>query len=149
MNIVGITGRLTADPELKTTASGTAVCTFDMAVQRPRKSDTTDFFTVTAWRGNAEFITRYFRKGQRIEVNGMLITRDWTDKQGNKRRAVEIEAEQIGFGESKRDSASAFGGGTSEASTPSAGVPTASAQGFSTAEQTDFEEITGDDELPF
>ena len=132
MNTICISGRLTAKPELKHTNNDVAVCTFDVAVPRPRKNDVTDFIRCTAWRGTAEFVSKYFDKGQRIEVIGSLTSREWEDKNGNKRREWEIETDLVMFGESKRESA----------------APAQTAQAFSTAAQGDFEEIT-DDELPF
>lgn len=137
MNSICISGRLTAKPELKQTSNGVSVCTFDVAVQRPRKNDITDFIRCTAWRGTAEFVSKFFEKGQRIEVIGALTSRDWEDKNGNKRRDWEVDAELVMFGESKRENVSHMS------------PQMAAAQGFTTAAAQDFEEITGDDELPF
>lgn len=105
-NKVIIGGRLTADPELKTTPSGVSVTTFTVAVNRlSRKSDkpAADFFTVTAWRETAEFITRYFRKADTTCIEGRLEVRSWTDQTGAKRHATEIVAERALFVDSKSD----------------------------------------------
>lgn len=101
MNIVILSGRLTTDPELKTTQSGTPVCTFVLAVDRPTKDDNADFPTVVAWRETAEFVSRYLSKGRNIIVRGELRTRNYEDKQGNKRKATEVQADRIEFADSK------------------------------------------------
>lgn len=99
-------GRLTADPELRQTPSGTAVCTFTVAVER-RFSDPgngerqTDFLDVVAWKGTAEFVSQYFSKGKMIIVEGAIQTRSYEDRNGNKRKAVEIVADNVQFGEPK------------------------------------------------
>ena len=97
MNIVAIMGRLTADPELRTTQSGTSVTSFTVAVDREFKKDETDFLNVVAWRQTADFITRYFRKGKMIAIVGSIQTRVYEDKNGNKRTATEIIAEKASF----------------------------------------------------
>lgn len=102
-------GRLTRDPELRHTQSGTAVASFSLAVERDFKDKTTgerttDFIDVVAWRGTAEFVSRFFTKGRMAVVVGSLQIRDWTDKEGNKRRTAEVIAESVYFGDSKRDS---------------------------------------------
>lgn len=100
-NKVIIGGRLTADPELKTTPSGISVVSFVVAVNRnykgPDGKQVTDFLNVTAWRGTAEFITRFFRKASSICVVGSIQTRSWTDQQGQKRFATEIVADEAYF----------------------------------------------------
>lgn len=101
MNVIAITGRLTETPELKTTTDNKPVCDFRVAVPRPHKKDVTDFFTCVAWNKNAEFITRFFRKGQKIEINGMLVTRSY-EKEGKKHTLTEILCETVNFGESKQ-----------------------------------------------
>ena len=97
MNIVAIMGRLTADPELRTTSSGTSVTSFTVAVDREFKKDETDFLNVVAWRQTADFITRYFKKGKMIAIVGSIQTRVYEDKNGNKRTATEIIAEKASF----------------------------------------------------
>lgn len=100
-NKVIMIGRLVADPELRTTPNGVNVASFRVAVNRPRDKEKSDFFNVVAWRQNAEFITRYFSKGKLIGIEGSLQTRDYTDKEGNRRTAFEIQAERAFFTESK------------------------------------------------
>lgn len=101
MNNVIISGRLTADPELKTTPSGVSVCTFIVAVDRPSKDDTADFPIVVAWRQTAEFVAKYLAKGRKVIVQGEIRTRNYEDKDGNKRKATEIQAERVEFADSK------------------------------------------------
>lgn len=92
LNSIIIMGRLTAHPELKKTPSGVSVCSFSICSERDYGEHEKDFFDVVAWRGTAEFICRNFEKGQMILIHGHLQTRNWTDKQGNKRHSVEIVA---------------------------------------------------------
>lgn len=112
MNIVAIMGRLTADPELRTTSSGTSVTSFTVAVDREFKKDETDFLNVVAWRQTADFITRYFKKGKMIAIVGSIQTRVYEDKNGNKRTATEIIAEKASFCGDKNE------GGKDTAETP-------------------------------
>lgn len=95
-------GRLCADPEMRTTPEGTNVTTFRIAVNRSHNRDKADFITVVAWRKTAEFICNYFYKGSAIGVEGAIQTRDYTDKEGNKRNAVEVVADNVFFVESKK-----------------------------------------------
>lgn len=107
LNTAILMGRLTADPELKTTNSGLSVTSFCVAVDRRYQKDgekQADFINVTAWRQNAEFICKYFRKGQMIAVQGSIQTRNYEDKNGNKRTAVEIVADNVSFCGSKSES---------------------------------------------
>ncbi len=113
-NKVILMGRITHDLELKTTPNGISVCHFQMAVDRRYQTKgeekKTDFFRVTAWRQTAEFITRYFRKGSMILVEGELQTGSYTDKNGNNVNVVEVVADQVSFtGEKKDDNAAAQG----------------------------------------
>lgn len=108
LNHIVIMGRLTRDPELKTTNSGIPVVSFSIAVDRDFADKESgergvDFIDVTAWRHTAEFVSRYFTKGRMAVVSGRLQTRNWTDKDGNKRKAVEVVAENVYFGDSKRN----------------------------------------------
>lgn len=107
LNCAVILGRLTADPELKHTPNGNAVTSFSVAVNRSYAKEgedrQVDFIDVVAWRNTAEFICKYFSKGQAIAVQGAIQTRSYTDSNGNKRKAVEIMAEKVGFGERKQD----------------------------------------------
>lgn len=111
-NKVIIGGRLTADPELKTTPSGISVVSFTVAVNRrfgskAGEESTADFFNVTAWRQTAEFVSKYFRKASSICIVGSLQTRNWTDAQGNKRYAVEIVADEASFVDAKNEAPAA------------------------------------------
>lgn len=101
MNNVIISGRLTADPELKCTPSGVSVCTFIVAVDRQSKDDVADFPIVVAWRQTAEFVSKYLAKGRKVIVQGEIRTRNYEDKDGNKRKATEIQAERVEFADSK------------------------------------------------
>lgn len=107
LNHIVLMGRLTRDPELRRTGSGTAVASFSLAVERdyaPQGQDReTDFIDVVAWRSTAEFVDKYFTKGQMAVVSGRLQIRSWTDKEGNKRRTAEVVADNVYFGEPKRD----------------------------------------------
>lgn len=128
MNIIAISGRLTKDPELRRTTSGKAVTTFTVATDRPGVRDKTDFLDCVAWEKKAEFVSRYFRKGQRIEVSGVLTTRNY-EKDGVKRKATEVRCDQVFFGEPKQSDAGPV---------PQPGPPE------------DFQEVDGDDDdLPF
>lgn len=102
-------GRLTRDPELRYTGSNTPVVSFSLAVDRDIAdrdgNRATDFFDVTAWRSTAEFVSKYFRKGSLVAVTGRLQNREWTDKDGNKRRSIEIVADNVYFAESKKTAA--------------------------------------------
>lgn len=104
-NLVVLTGRLTSDPELKTTQSNVSVTSFCIAVQRRYKSGEepiTDFINIVAWRGTAEFVAKYFKKGNTIGIEGSIQTRKYTDRDGNNRVAFEVLAGNVQFVESKR-----------------------------------------------
>lgn len=107
LNVVALTGRLVEDPELKTTTNGVSVCSFRIAVGRdyaPQGQERkADFINVVAWRGTAEFVAKFFRKGQMIAVNGSIQTRQYEDRRGNKRTAVEVVAGSVSFCGSKAD----------------------------------------------
>ena len=118
LNRITLMGRLTRDPELRHTQSGVAVASFSLACDRDFKDKATgekatDFIDVVAWRQTGEFVSKYFTKGRMAVVEGRLQLRDWTDKEGNKRRSAEIVADNVYFGDSKRD---AEGGGGPAAS---------------------------------
>ena len=106
LNKIIIMGRLTIDPELRRTGSGTAVTSFSLACDRDFKSQSgdkdTDFFDVVAWKNTAEFVSKYFSKGRMAVVEGRLQIRDWTDKAGNKRTTAEVVADNVYFADSKR-----------------------------------------------
>ena len=107
LNNIVIMGRLTRDPELRRTSSGVAVASFTLACERdfaPQgEARGTDFIDIVAWRYTAEFVEKYFSKGQMAVVSGRLQIRNWEDKKGNKRRSAEILADHVYFGEAKRD----------------------------------------------
>ena len=140
MNQVVLMGRLTRDPELRRTQSGTAVTSFTIAVDRGFKDSDgerkTDFIDCVAWKGTGEFISKYFTKGQMMVVTGSLQIRDWTDKDGNKRRSVEVLVNRAYFtGSSKNDYAD---------------NPTASHNDLTPVSGSEFAEMTEDDgDLPF
>jgi len=161
LNHIVIMGRLTRDPELRRTGSGIAVASFTVAVDRDfgnRESGEreTDFIDCVAWRQTGEFVSKYFTKGRMAVVSGRLQIRNWTDKDGNKRRSAEIVADNVYFGDSKRDgesSGSSYGGNAyggssySAPATPSYGGYTAPA---ASAPASDFAMLDDDDaQLPF
>jgi len=148
MNKVILLGRLTANPELKQTNSGISFTRFRLAVNRSyvrqgeeRKAD---FIDIVCWRNTAEFVDRYFVKGQQVAVCGSLQVRDWQDQQGNTRRSYEVVADEVFFADSKRDSAGS-GSGAPIGDFPGSNMP---APDFISA-GADFEELTEDDGLPF
>ena len=149
LNKIIIMGRLTRDPELRRTQSGTAVTSFSLAVDRDFKSQSgekeTDFIDIVAWRGTAEFVSKYFTKGRMAVVEGRLQIRDWTDRDGGKRRSAEVIADNVDFGDSKRE------GGSDYSPAPAYGTP-APSRGYAAPAggQSDFAEIGEEDgELPF
>ena len=95
MNTISITGRLTDNPELKTTQSGVYVCQYRLAVKRPKVKDTTDFLTVVSWRKGAEYLATYGRKGDMVAVTGVLTARSWEDRDGHKRTAYEVVSDTV------------------------------------------------------
>ena len=107
LNKIVLMGRLTRDPELRRTQSGTPVASFALAVDRDFKSQNgekeTDFIDVVVWRNTAEFVSKYFSKGRMAIVEGRLQIRDWTDKDGGNRRSAEVVADNVYFGDSKRE----------------------------------------------
>ena len=112
LNRIILMGRLTRDPELRHTGSGTAVASFSLAVERDFRDKTsgqktTDFIDIVAWRQTGEFVSKYFTKGRMAVVEGRLQMRDWQDRDGNKRRSAEVVADNVYFGDSKRDGAPA------------------------------------------
>ena len=120
LNHIAIMGRLTRDPELRRTGSGLAVASFTVAVDRDfgkneNGEKETDFIDCVAWRNTAEFVSKYASKGRMVAVSGRLQIRSWTDKDGNKRRTAEVVADNVYFGDSRRDAegGNAYGGGNS------------------------------------
>ena len=154
-NKVILGGRLTADPELKTTPSGISVTSFSIAVnRRSRNGDEpqADFFNVTAWRNTAEFVTRYFRKASSICIVGSLQNRSWTDQQGQKRNVTEVIADEAFFVDAKSESPLAVQQANSGFGAPSFapeanGAPAFSGTAGGAAPK--FEEVSDDDDLPF
>ena len=146
LNQIILMGRLTRDPELRRTSSGTAVTSFSLAVDRDFKSQggekETDFIDIVAWRNTAEFVSKYFTKGRMAVVEGRLQIRDWTDKDGGKRRSAEVVADNVYFGDSKRDGADSYGAPAYSAPASRASAPMGG--------HSDFAEIGEEDgELPF
>lgn len=134
LNCVTLQGRLVADPELKTTTSGKEVTSFRIAVDRSfaksGEERQADFFNIVCWEKTAEFVCKYFSKGSMIIIQGQLQARQYDDKDGNKRTAVEVVAREVNFGGSKNES-----------------TPTMPA--YQAPAPTDFEEIQTEDDLPF
>ena len=146
MNKVLLIGRLAKDPELRYTQSGTAVANFTLAVNRrynPNGEQEADFINCVAWRQTAEFITRFFRKGNRIALQGSLQSRKYTANDGSNRTVYEVVIDNAEFCEPK--------GGQSAAPAPGydSQIPQQPKPAFSTASTGDFEEILSDEELPF
>ena len=165
LNVVALTGRLVEDPELKTTGNGVSVCSFRIAVDRDYAPQGQErkaaFINVVAWRGTAEFVAKFFRKGQMIAVNGSIQTRQYEDRRGNKRTAVEVVAGSVSFCGSKADQP----GEKANPQTYPAGAETPQRdaqtppqayqrqeyeqQTFTNAGPDDFSAVDFDDELPF
>ena len=149
LNHITIMGRLTRDPELRRTGSGIAVASFTLAVDRdfsPRDGGEreTDFIDCVAWRQTGEFVSKYFTKGRMAVVSGRLQIRNWTDKDGNKRRSAEVVADNVYFGDSRRDGET--GGSYSAPAAPSYGGYSAPAS----SPASDFAMLDDDDaQLPF
>ena len=145
MNKVILMGRLTDNPVVRQTQSGVSVASFTLAVNRPfvkqgeeRKAD---FIDIVTWRSTADFVGKYFTKGQQVAISGALQMRDWVDKEGKKRRSFEVVADEVFFADSKRDGAPARreeGSAAGGYQAPSYAAPEAR-----------FEAITEDDGLPF
>ncbi len=149
-NKVILIGNMTADPELKQTTSGISVCSFSIAINRrfsrgaEQGQQTVDFINIVTWRQNAEFVSRYFKKGNPILICGQLQTRKWTDNQGQQRVATEVVADEVSFvAPANQTGAAPVAGGN--AYTPEAyGTPS-----FNNADVASFEEIPNDETLPF
>lgn len=147
LNLAILMGRLTAEPELKYTPNNIPVTTFTLAVNRTyAKAGTerqTDFINIVAWRSTAEFVTKYFHKGQLVAVEGQIQTRSYQDKQGINRRAFEVVASNVHFAEAKRDQQN---NNFSQAAPEPENEPQ---EAYTNATADDFAEITSDDDLPF
>ena len=146
INNVVLMGRLVATPELRSTGTGVSVASFTIAVDRAYAKQgeqrQADFIDCVAWRNTAEFITRYFQKGSMIAITGNIQTRTYEDKNGIKRKAVEVVVDNASFCGSKAESGST--GGYSAPAAPAAPAPS-----FTSGSESDFEEISEDDDLPF
>ena len=163
LNVAVLMGRMVADPELRRTPNDISVTSFTIAVDRSYvKSGAerqTDFVDIVAWRNTAEFVCKYFRKGQLVAVQGAIQTRTYTDSQGNKRKAFEIVADNVHFAEPKRDSAGGgsyagnYGGngyeGGSRYHSRTEPIPEQPAPAYTSGNTGDFEEMPSDDDLPF
>ena len=148
LNHIVLMGRLTRDPELRYTGSNIPVASFSIAVDRDfgrgeNGEKQTDFINVVAWRQTAEFVSRYFQKGSMIAVRGRIQQRNYEDKNGNKRTAFEIVADEVSFCGSKAETGT---GGARQGDQPARVQPAAS---FATGGADDFEEIPISDDLPF
>ena len=148
-NKVILMGNMVADPELKQTTSGISVCSFRIAVNhRGAKTEgaqnTVDFFDIVAWRQSAEFVSRYFKKGNPILVCGQLRQRSWTDNQGQKRYAVEVHADEVTFASNANQNGASAQPAQSGYTPEAYGSPA-----FNSTSGANFEEISNDDDLPF
>lgn len=146
LNVVVLTGRLTADPELRHTPNDLAVTSFSIAVNRrfarAGEERQTDFIDIVAWRNNAEFVCKYFKKGSLIAIEGSIQTRSYQDKDGNKRKAFEVIANNVQFVESKKDSNESEYGNAEIAAE-------SNKSSYSSGNDLDFEVTDADDDLPF
>jgi len=150
LNHITIMGRLTRDPELRQTGTGTSVASFTVAVDRDfggrdGGERQTDFIDCVAWRSTAEFVSKYFQKGSMAVVSGRLQMRNWEDKNGSKRVSAEVVADNVYFGESRRSQGSESGSYGTQSFTreskpaPAAEVPASKG----------WEDFSGEDDLPF
>ena len=146
LNVAVLMGRLTKDPELRQTPNGVSVTTFTIAVDRdytPKGQERqADFINIVAWRSTAEFVCKYFHKGQLVAVQGPIQTRTYTDKDGIKRKAFEIVASNVHFAEPKRDS-------NSQQSNKNTYQPAEKSPDIQADDTGDFEEMPDDGDLPF
>ena len=153
LNHITIMGRLTRDPELRRTGSGIAVASFTVAVDRDFSGrdggeKETDFIDCVAWRQTGEFVSKYFTKGRMAVVSGRLQIRSWTDKDGNKRRTAEVVADNVYFGDSKREGEATGSYGAYAAPAPAA--PSFGGYSAPAAPASDFAMLSDDDaQLPF
>ncbi len=151
LNKVILIGHLVADPELKQTQAGVYVCSFRIGVQRryknPDGTTVSDFLDIVTWRQQAEFVTKYFKKGKAICVVGSVQTRTWNDQQGNKRWSTEIIADEVSFVE-RSDSAGAPGGDRYSTESSYSAPPYSTAPSDSN-QQGKFIDLSADDDLPF
>lgn len=156
LNVVAIMGRLVADPELRTTTQGTNVCTFRIACDRsyskPGEHRQADFVDIVAWGKTAEFICKFFQKGSMIAVDGSLQTRQYQDKHGNKRTAVEVVANNISFAGAKaadKPAAASYDQQTRNHVQQANAAQSAPQPAYTQGSMDDFSEISDADDLPF
>ena len=146
LNRAILMGRLAADPELRQTPSGVSVTSFRIAVNRTYNRDITDWIDIVAWRQQADFVCKYFHKGSMIIVEGSIQTRNYEDKNGNRRTAVEVVADQVHFAESKNAQSTSH----QTFPLPAEMDEPAKGTGFSVGSMDDYEELDTDDgDLPF
>lgn len=145
LNTAILMGRLTADPDLRHTQNDVAATSFTLAVNRsyvkPGEDRQTDFINIVAWRSTAEFIARYFKKGQLIAIQGTIQTRSYTDKEGNKRKAFEVVADNVHFAEAKRDD--------NNAPVTQSNIGYTRNNSLCDIHNDNLEEVPTDDDLPF
>ena len=145
MNSCNFVGRLCADPELRRTNEGTAVCSYSLAVKRPMVKDTTDFIDIVSWRQAAEYLAQYGHKGDVVAVTGTLQPRSWTDKEGNKRKTLEVITTSVELLSSKRNSE-----GTANTTQRQNGYPGGNSYAQPSYPQQNFDPINDPDvKLPF
>ena len=159
LNHIVLMGRLTRDPELRRTGSGIPVTTFTLAVDRDFGGNRetgereTDFIDIVTWRNTAEFVSKYFTKGRMAVISGRLQIRNWNDKDGNKRRSAEVVADNVYFGDSKRDgegSGSSYGGNAYGGGYAAPAAPSYGGYAAPSAPASDFAMLDDDDaQLPF
>jgi len=154
LNVVAIMGRLTDDPEYRHTPNNIPVCSFTVAVGRnyvkQGEERATDFINVVAWRSTAEYVSKYFKKGQLIVVNGSIQTRNYVDRNGNKRTAFEILADNVHSCASRNSEGGGYGYNSGNTFQPSNAVASVNQiMSFESGSIEDFEEIAGDSDLPF
>jgi len=148
LNTIILMGRLVADPELRTTNSGVSVTSFRIAVDRnftrQGEEKQTDFFDIVAWRSTAEFVARYMTRGSLIAVQGSMQSRKWQDKDGNNRISWEVQADNVYFAESRRDSS-----GSAPRYDSYAPAAKEEPSTYSSGSEGDFTPLPPDDDLPF
>ena len=135
MNSINIIGRLTAEPELRRTPDGTAVCSYSLAVKRPKVKDTTDFISCVTWRQGAEYLSQYGHKGDIVAVSGVLTGRKWQDKDGNSRINWEVVTDTVELLSNKKSSEG--NSNTAQANKPSYAQPSYAQQSFQTVDYDD------------
>lgn len=144
MNKVTLSGYIANDIELKSTQNGISVTKFNLAVKRPRaKEDTTDFIPIVCWRHTAEFVCKYFSKGDGMEVSGILTIRKYQDKDGNNRYVTEVVADEVDFGKSRRSQ------GEGQQRSSNSQTPTGKQSESGNYYEAQFTEVSDDEDLPF